>query len=89
MNEKEIFEDIENTDGFFTIAEIMKKYDYDTQKYNDDYLNIVKLLYDFENEGLIYRISHEKVDYYITPENFLKLIREQNLANLLGLGPDK
>ena len=89
MNDKKILKHIDNTDGFFTLADILKNNDSDNQNLNEDYLNVIQLFFYLENDGIVYRISHEKVDYYITPENFLKLIRDQNITKLLGLGPDE
>tara|TARA_B100000508_G_C11464864_1_gene281195 strand:- start:4879 stop:5148 length:270 start_codon:yes stop_codon:yes gene_type:complete len=89
MSDRKLFDDMDRADGFFTIAEILKGNEGVSGDYNDDYLYVVRLLFDLENEGIVYRIGHEKVDYYITPENFLKLIREQNITKILGLRPDE
>lgn len=89
MSDRKLFDNMDRAGGFFTIAEILKGNEGVSGEYNDDYLYVVRLLFDLENDGVVYRISHNKIDYYITPENFLKLIREQNISKLLGLEPNE
>lgn len=91
MRDRKLFDDMDKAGGFFTIAEILKANKGVSGEYNDDdyYLYVVRLLFNLEYDGVIYRVSHNKIDYYITPENFMKLIREQNISKLLGLEPNE
>ena len=85
MTDKQILEDMNEQEGFFTIEEIIEDYKGISGDYNDDFTYLVRWLFDLEAVGKIYRIRHNQHDYYITPENFSKIIREQKLYKLLGL----
>ena len=87
MSDEQIISDFNDFDGYFTIGEVLKGNEGISGDYGDDILYMTRWLFDLENVGKIYRIRHNKEDYYITPENFQKIIREQNLSILLGLSP--
>jgi len=87
IKEKQILADMDEQKGFFTLDDIEKDYVGVSGAKDDDFLYLVQWLLDLENVGKIYRIRHNNEDYYITPENFQKIIREQNLLILMGLSP--
>jgi len=84
ITEKQILKELGNYGGYFTIDEVINHYEGISGAYNDDYTFIVRWLFDLEDEGKLYRIRHNKFDYYITPDNFQNLIRLRNIDKLLG-----
>jgi len=83
MTNEEILNRLQDYDYFFTVDDVYKDFDGVSEDYNDDYLFLVRLFFDFEEDESLVWYQFKKDRCYMHPAVLEKQRRFQKIDQLL------